>query len=125
VVRRKTTVIANVPKSDAKRRYEVFSKSREKAKFQLLEWHNQVWEDGPDGFWHFGLIISPPQSSMYTGGMLGFPEGSPFLGAPLPEGRMQMPARLHRLEFSTDIGLQITTAIVPGVLTAPVTLTAP
>ena len=62
---------------------------------------------------------------MYTDGSLGFPEGSSFLAAPLPEDRIQMPVRHHRLEFSADIGLQITTAIVPGVLRVPVTLTAP
>ncbi|MFQ5686855.1 MAG: hypothetical protein ACE5GV_09365 [Candidatus Scalindua sp.] len=82
IVRHRTKVIGRVPESDAKRRYEVFLKSRERAKFQLLEWHNHVWEKGLDGFWHFGLIISPPQSSTYTGGTLGFPEGSPFLAAP-------------------------------------------
>jgi hypothetical protein len=125
IVRHKTKVIGHVPESDAKRRYEVFLKSREMAKFQLLEWHNHVWEQGLDGFWHFGLIISPPQSSTYTGCTLGFPEGSQCLAAPLPKGPVQMPVRHHRLELSTEIGLQITTAVVPGGLRVPVSLTAP
>ncbi len=125
VVKHKTNVIGHVPASDTKRRCDVFLKSREKAKFQLLEWHNDVWAKELDGFWHFGLIISPPQSSIYTGGSLGFPVGSPFLAVPLPEGRIQMPVRHHRLELSADIGLQVTTAVVPGGLRIPVSLTAP
>jgi len=116
-----------VPESDAERRSEVFLKSRERAKFQLLEWHDHVWEQGLGGIWHFGLIISPPQSSVYMGeppGTLGFPVGSPFLAAQLPEGPIEIPVRHHRLELSPEIGLQITTAVVAGALKAPVSLTA-
>jgi len=123
VVRSNTKVIGQVPESDAKRRYEVFLKSRERITFQLLEWHSHVWEKKLNGFWHFGLIISPPQSSTYTGDKLGLPEGSPSLVSPLPGELVQMPVRHHRLELSTEVGLQITTTIVPGGLRGPVSLT--
>ena len=125
VVKRRTKVIGHMPESDARRRYNVFVNAREHARFQVLEWHPQVWEKGLKGLWHFGLVIAPPRSPTYLGGTLGFPEGSPFLAEPLPVGQFQLPVRHHRLELSPEIGLQITTVLVPGSLMVPVTLTAP
>ena len=125
VVKRRTKVIGYSPESDMRRRYNVFVGARAQARFQVLEWHPRVWEQGVNGLWHFGLVIAPPTSSTYLGGTLGFPEGSPFLVEPLPEGQVQLPVRHHRLELSPEIGLQITTVLVPGSLRVPVTLTAP
>jgi len=125
IVKQKTRVIADSPESDVRRRYEVFSKARAQAVFQILEWHPDVWEQNSKGFWHLGLLVVPSHAPTYLGGTLGFPEGSPYLAEPLPKEQIQLPVRHHRMQLSSDIGLQVTTAFVPGSLRVPVTLTAP
>jgi len=126
IVKRETSVTAQVPESDARRRFEVFRKSRENAKFQILDWHDHIWEKdlNNDVFWHFSFVVSSSQSPIYTGDILGFPKDSPFLAVPLPERLVQMPVRHHRIELSEETVLQITTAVVPGKLKVPASLTA-
>ena len=125
VVKSRTKVIGCVPESDAKRRWNVFAKARNQAVDHILKWHSQVWEQDLDGYWHFGLIIAPLSSSTYMGRKLGFPEGSPFMNGPRPTEHVRLPVRNHRLKLSSEIGLQITTAVVPGCLRVPIIFTAP
>lgn len=125
IVKRSTEIVGHIPESDLKRRIDVFKKAREDARFQILEWHPQAWEEDRRTFLHLGVLVVPPQSPLYQGGELGFPENSPFLAEPLPKGLIQLPVRHHQLELSAKIGLQITTVRLPGTLKLPVTLTAP
>lgn len=125
LVKSETKVVTEVAPSDTKRRIEVFSKAREGARFQILQWEKEVWQAGAGGFWHFGLIVGPSSSPSYMGSNLGFPIGSPFLAAPIQFGTGPMPVRHHTLDLSAETTLQIVTAYVPGVLKEGVVLTAP
>jgi hypothetical protein len=122
-VYKETEIVMEVPKSDAKRRAKVFMDSREEAKFQIVENHPDSNGLSAQGFMHISFIAGPSGFETYFGQNHGFPEGSPFLLRPLPEGLVQLPVRRHRISVSQSIDLQMTTAWVPGELKGPLTFT--
>ena len=122
-VYRETKVVMKVPESDAKRRTEVFINSRKDARFQIIERHPNVVDIVPQGFLHISFIAGPSGFETYIGTIHGFPDGSPFLLRPLPQGSAQLPEIQHRISVSQSIDVQATTAWIPGELKVPLTFT--
>ena len=123
-VKQGTVVSARVPSSDSQRRAESFMSSRDGAVFNCVWLHPDARKHFTTGFLHFSFIVGPKGFPNYRGPNFGIPIGSPFLRQPLPE-LQQVPVRRHRLSFGKELDIQIVTMWLPGVLTTPVTLTAP
>jgi hypothetical protein len=125
LVREETTVIARVPPSDGKRRMDAFVAARDGAQFPIVSLNPQHPTPNNKGFLHFAFVVGPKGFPAYTGSELGAPFNSPFLAEPLPEALHNLPLRIHRVELSPTIDLQIACCLMPGVLTAPFSFTGP
>jgi hypothetical protein len=125
VVHEETQFTCNSPPGDSKRRMEVFYNARKDAKFPIIMLNDEHPAPADPCFLHFGLIVGPKGFEDYSGTELGFPYGSPFLDDPLPSELNGLPIRLHRIELSESVDIQITSCILPGKLNTPVTLTSP
>jgi len=124
-VRNETTVVNTCPPSDAKRRNDVFLKTREGAVFSIIALNDEHPITIDEEFLHFAIIAGPSGFETYTGTELGFPYRSPFLAQDLPERLSKLPVRSHRLALSDDTDIQITACHLPGKLKGPVAVTCP
>jgi hypothetical protein len=97
--------------------------SREEAEFKIVEPHPDAVDVFQQGFLHISFIAGPKGFESYLGARHGFPEGSPFLLQPLPQGSVQLPIKLHRISVSQSIDVQATAAWLPGKLKGPLTFT--
>ena len=119
----KTKISVPTPSIDSRRRIDAFMSSREDNK--------DVWVGLPPGatatfdpfFFHIAVIAGPKGFTDYLGPQLGFPEGSPSLAMPLPEGRVSLPTRHHRITLSEGVDLQIVLTCLPGALNVPAAFT--
>lgn len=123
IVKQETKIIVDSPPNDSQRRYEVFRKAREEAKFPIVSLNEEHPNLFSEWFLHFGLIVGPKDFEDYSGGELGFPHGSPFLLTPLPEKLTEFPVRSHRLKLSENTDIQIIVCCLPGRLNVPVSIT--
>lgn len=125
LVCRETVATATTPPSDSDRRMEVFGSSREGAEFNLISANT----DGPrvpqSHFLHFSFVIGPQGFEDYQGQQLGFPHGSPFLRAPLPDTMSDVRLRSHRVRLSQRADIQIIVSQLPGALIVPMSFTTP
>ncbi len=125
VVKEQTEISALVPPSDATRRTDIILASRSNAVFQILEFHPEAVSSIKSGFLHFGIIIGPKGFEPYSGTEIGIPDGSPFLTEPFPNQSVNLPARLHQVNLSEDIDIQIVTTALTGKMNMPITITSP
>lgn len=124
-VKQETKIVVNSPPNDSRRRYEVFRKAREGAKFPIISLNEEHPIPFNEWFLHFGLIVGPKGLKPYLGGEFGFPLGSPYLETPLPEELTGLPIRSHKLELSDNTDIQIVACCLPGRLKVPVAITGP
>jgi len=125
LVKQETKIVVDSPPSDSRRRYEIFHKAREGAKFPIVSLNEERPVPFNEWFLHLSLIVGPKGFEPYLGGELGFPRGSPFLVKPLPEKLNALHLRSHILELSDNTDIQITACNLPGRLKAPVVITGP
>ena len=125
LVKQETKIVVDSPPSDSRRRYEVFHKAREGAKFPIVSLNEEHRIPFDEWFLHFGLIVGPKGFEPYLAGELGFPHGSPYLVQPLPKKLTGLPIRSHRLELSDNTDIQIIVCCLPGRLKGPVAITGP
>lgn len=125
IVKRETKIVSDSPLGDSNRRWEIFRKAREGAKFPILSLNDEHLTPFEEGFLHFGIIVGPKGFENYSGGEFGFPYGSPCLVKPLPEEFSKLPIRSHRLELSNNTDIQITVCYLSGRLKLPVAITSP
>ena len=123
IAKERTTVIANVPTTDARRRADILLKAREDAIFHQLEFHPHARMSGSFTS-HFSVFVGNGRGNFYGGNDLGLPYDSPFLTAPLDDREMPLPIRRHPIVLSNDRDLQIDTAILPSDVIYPVVVTS-
>lgn len=119
-----TKIFVPTPSTDSKRRLDAFKSSRKDNKdlwVGLSPWATDAFDPY---FLHIAVIAGPVGFPNYFGPHLGFPEGSPFLETPLPEGSVSLPTRHHRMTLSKDVDLQIVVTCLPGELKCPATFTS-
>jgi hypothetical protein len=121
--KKETQIISKAPEKDSKRRIGVFKKARENSIFQIFRFYEN--HDFLEYFYHIAIIVGPKDFEIYKGEILGFPINSPFLAKPLPDNKQRLPIRIHRLSLPDNFDIQITTALVPGQLNIPITITSP
>lgn len=126
LLRQTSTVTADVPDSDAKRRWRVLKDARENAAFPMVSMNMEDASAPTEPrFLHFAVIVGPSGFADYRGTELGFPFGNPYVVGglePLPRG---LPLRSHRFALSATLDVQIVCAWVPGRLSVPITFTTP
>lgn len=118
-----TKISVPTPSTDSKRRLDAFKASREDTEDLWVGLCPGAIETFDPYFLHIAVIAGPVGFPDYLGRHLGFPEGSPFLDAPLPEAPVSLPTRLHRMTLGNDIDLQIVLTCLPGKLKCPATFT--
>lgn len=116
---KRTSTVVSIPKCDVDRRMKIFEKSRENAKFHIVEPHPQAHAKFSEGFIHMSFIIGPKNFSLYRGENHGYPTDSPFLDKGLSSRITGMPVRLHRISLSDEVDIQITFFKMPGKLNVP------
>ena len=124
-VRDQTLVEARIPASDSARRANVFKAARENAQFPLLSLNSDHPAPAGDSFLHFAFVVGAKGFADYVGPEQGFPFGSPFLPEPPPTSRGPLPIRIHRIELSPTMDLQVTCCHLPGKLAVPLAFTGP
>ncbi len=123
IVYKNTLIVSNSPSSDIERRRDVFLSARENAQFPIVMLNKESNKHMESQFIHFGAIVGPVGFGNYMNGELGFPVNSPYLEKPLPKLLLGVPTRVHRLNLSNDVDIQITSCILPGKLNASVCFT--
>lgn len=119
-----TVARATVPLSDAQRRTDVFRQAREATTFPIVTPNLATTAYAP-GFYHFSFIVGPVGFPTYAGCEHGFPRGSPFLAAPLPDSMPGVAASMYCCRLEPFCDLQVTVMRLPGALTVPLTITSP
>lgn len=119
----KTSVVASIPETDVDRRIEIFKKSREEAKFQIVEPPPLANRKYKFGFLHMSFIVGPKGFEFYKGDNHGYPIDSPFIENKFPKILVGLPIRFHRISLSEEIDIQITVTKIPGRLKVPVSFT--
>ena len=126
LARESTQVSALTPARDVTRRTEVFRSAREGAMFQLLQLNTEV-QPHPQGpaFLHFSVLVGPIGFPPLENEILGLPHGGPFLPDTFGPQPVQAPIRVHRVQLSNKVELEITATCLPGQLKSQVVFTAP
>jgi hypothetical protein len=124
-VQNKTVTEFSTPPSDASRRRDIITASRERAKFSILSLPDGPLATLPETYFHASVIAGPAGFETCLGPEHAFPIGSPFLASPFPSVPSDLPIRIHRIQLSPDTDLQITLTRLSGKLTVPVAFTGP
>lgn len=124
IAKKRTIVRAKVPPSDAQRRTDVFREAREATTFPIVTTNPATTAD-VSGIYHFSFIVGPVGFPTYAGCEHGFPRGSPFLAAPLPDFMPDIAASMYCCRLEPFCDLQVTVMRLPGALTVPLTITSP
>lgn len=125
VVRSETVITAEVPEGDSRRRMDVLFKAREGMAFPMVSLNTDHPGASGTGFLHFSVFVGPTGFEDYLGPEFGFPFGSAFLAAPLPNEIPNLALRSHRLALTDEMDIQITCSRLPGQLNTQVTFTGP
>jgi hypothetical protein len=124
IAKEQTEISVQAPSRDANRRSDILLNSRSDAIFPILDFHSEAVSSLNTGFLHFGVIVGPKDFEKYTGTEIGIPNGSPFLTNPFLNQEVKLPVRIHRFTLSQNVDIQIVTAILPGSLNMPITITS-
>lgn len=114
-----TVVKFPTPLADAERRFNEFKKSRDEAVFTTIMLNEELHSLKIDGFLHFWTVIGPHGFDDYVGPELSLPGDSPFFTAPLPARQESIASRLHRIELTDQIDIQVTACELPGKMIIP------
>lgn len=125
LVRECTQVRALTPPQDVDRRTEVFRNAREGAMFQLLQLNTEQPHAQAPAFLHFSVVVGPSGFPPLESEILGLPRGSPFLPEVSGSQPINAPIRVHRVQLSDKIDLEITATCMPGQLRSQAVFTAP
>ena len=123
LVQDKTVVEFSAPPSDAARRGKIITAARERAKFPILSLPDGPLATLPGTYFHASVIAGPAGFETYLGPEHAFPIGSPYLASPFPSVLSDFPIKIHRLQLSPNMDLQIALTRLSGKLTVPVVFT--
>jgi len=125
LVRESTLVRAPTPPQDVDRRADVFRNARKGAMFQLLQLNTEQHHTQAPAFLHFSVVMGPTGFPALETEILGLPYGSPFVPEVSSLHPIKSPIRIHRVQLSDQIDLEITATSLPGQLRSQAVFTAP
>jgi hypothetical protein len=111
---RETRVVAATPAQDTDRRAGVVQKSLEGAVFPLVKLNSSSPSVPEPGFLHFCIVAGPKGFAPVNEQIFGLPYGGPFSDLPASRAHDPTPVRIHRLELSDSIDLEVMASAHPG-----------
>lgn len=115
IARKNTLVSAPTPSRDIDRRIDVFVRAREGALFQLVELNKEHPLAPAPNFLHFSIVVGPSGFESPCRETFGVPYGSPLHNVST-KSLGEVPIRVHRVSLSDDVDIEITSALLPGIL---------
>lgn len=122
-----TFVEAEMPGTDAERRWRELVSVRHGVEFPAVALNEDEPPLAAPTYLHFGFIVGPRGCQIEASDEVGLPHGSPMLLAATPAAgtRFRVAARIHRVELGSDLDVLIVATEQPGRLNTSVHFTMP